>query len=161
MKNLTIPSLITIGMILLIGAANVNAAETRYQYYEMGDGAYVKFRMSPEEIKAQNAENARLAATRKASATQPKQWVTRIELPESGKYLEFPMSAEEIRLAKSQEALAVAARDKSQKICAPEKAGVESEVIEMADGAAVIFSDEYPTTENGVSLSDLRNRNAC
>lgn len=155
-----LPSLITVAMILLIGATSVNA-ETRYQYYEMGDGAYVKFRMSPEEIKAENAENARLEAIRKANAILPKQWITKIELPESGKYLEFPMSAEEIRLAKSQEALAVAARDKTQKICAPEKADVESEIIEMADGAVVIFADKNPRTENGVSLSDLINRYTC
>lgn len=160
MKNLMIPSLITVALIVLIGATGVNA-ETRYKYYEMVDGTYVKFMMSPEESKAQNAENARMEAIRKVNASQPTKWITKIELPESGNYLEFPMSAEEILLAKSQDALAAAARKKGGKICASEKTGVESETIEMVDGAVAIFAGKNSRIVNGVNPWDLINDRPC
>ena len=96
MKNviIIIAILSTLGIFLRISQAS---EEKRVIVIEMGEsGQTVEFPMSPKEIAAENAENARLAALRQAKLKKPEERKQLIEMGESGQTVEFPMSLKEI-----------------------------------------------------------------
>ena len=128
--------------------------KTRYQYYEMVDGNYVQFKMTADEIAAEDAARERMEATREAAEAQPMQWAKRIELPESGRYIEFPMSAEEIRIAKYEEALASAEREAARQLCLIEAEESERRVIEMVDANMIVLDGEGKALAIGAHLAD-------
>lgn len=157
MKKIFTYMLTTMVATLLIATASVaSETETRYKSIEMADGNYVQFKMTPEEIAAEDAarERERLEAIRIAEAEQPREWVKRVELPESGAHLEFPMSRQEIQIAMKQEALERAERQEARRICLLEAEDVEREVVEMADGNMIAFEPESGVVEIGMNLSE-------
>lgn len=155
MKKILTYTLTTMVATLLIVTASVaSETETRYKSIEMADGNYVQFKMTPEEIAAEDAARERLEAIRIAEAEQPREWVKRVELPESGAHLEFPMSRQEIQIAMKQEALERAERQEAQRTCLLEAQDVERDVIEMADGNMIAFERESGAVEIGMNLSE-------
>jgi hypothetical protein len=80
--------------------AGLAAAAEKMKAYEMGEsGQVVRFPMRPEEIAAEEAEAAKLAAAKQSAAERP--MVKAFELAECGETITFPMSAAEIRAAKA------------------------------------------------------------
>lgn len=154
MKIFTYMLTILVATLLIATASFASETETRYKSIEMADGNYVQFKMTPEEIAAEDAARERLEAIRIAEAEQPRQWVKRVELPESGAHLEFPMSQQEIQIAMKQEALERADRQEARHICLLEAEDVEREVIEMADGNMISFEKESGAVEIGINLSE-------
>ena len=66
----------------------------------MGEsGQIVKFAMSAEELAAEDAELARLAAIRGAKSRELQNRVAKFELGESGIVIEFPVESDEIAIA--------------------------------------------------------------
>jgi len=143
MKNVII--IITIlsipGIFLRISQA---AEDKRVIAIEMGEsGQTVEFPMSPEEIAAEKAENARLTTIRQAKLKKPEERKKVIEMGESGQTLEFPMSPEEIATEDADNARLVVLRktrfNKSKK-------SVIS--FEMAESGIII---EFPVTAPEIS----------
>lgn len=120
-------------MILTCG---LSSAGERMKAIEMGEsGQTVLFRMSPEEIAAEDAEAARIAAL---IASKPKEPMTETyEMAESGEAITFPMSAEEIKIAEGREAERAAKRAAS-KLKNPNKPNVVVEEFELCECGEII-----------------------
>lgn len=109
-------------------------AQEGYKAYEMADGQVVWFKMTPEEMRAEDARKTRADQIKQRAASAPKQWVERIELPESGNFIEFPMSEIQIQAARQKAALETKPLPKAASLS--EK---KATIIEMADGNTVVF----------------------
>jgi hypothetical protein len=96
MKNIIITTFTVLAMGLLL-TNNPTFASDRVKVYEMAEsGITIEFKMTPEEIAAEDAENARVAALREANNKNPRKKVKVFEMGESGQSLSFPMTAKEI-----------------------------------------------------------------
>ncbi len=130
--------IVLLGLLAIPLSAATTVAGERYRNYEMADGQYVRFKMTPQEIAAQEASEARRLALRRAAAWKPPKWVVRVELPESGQQLVYPMSSAEIAAAKRR--ASAAARHKQAAILSNQEQPEGSvTTIEMADGQTVTF----------------------
>ena len=130
--------------IFLISITNATA-EQRMITFEMGEsGQTVSFPMSQEEIDAANAKAVSSREPKKTGDTIRKRWVNRIELPESGQFVEFPMTDEEIQEAKKQTAQQNANINKRNSNTATVR-DMKGEIIEMADGHAIVFYEDNTT----------------
>ncbi|CAB1056638.1 hypothetical protein D1BOALGB6SA_1375 [Olavius sp. associated proteobacterium Delta 1] len=91
--SLIIAILLTIGMTLETDPA---IAQNRVKIFEMAEsGQTVEFPMSPDEIAAEDADNARLATLRKSGLDKANKPVTSFELAESGIVIKFPVKPPE------------------------------------------------------------------
>jgi len=100
--------------------------------YEMGEsGQVVLFPMTPQEIAAEAAEGAKLAAIKRSETEAP--MVKTFELAESGEILTYPMSAEGIRAAKA----------------------ARTEVKSVRSKQTDVTAEEYELSESGITISLL------
>ncbi len=118
--------------------AGLATAGEKMKVYEMGEsGQTVEFKMTAEEIAAENAENARLAAI---NADNRQKSITRflvIEMGESGQNVSFPMSAEEIQRTVLKEAQEAAQRTAQQNMRA-NKPNVPVDECELCESGEII-----------------------
>ena len=90
MKNIILSTftLLVIGIFLTI---NPVIAGDRFKVYETAEsGVTIDFKMTLEEIAAEDAENVRLAAIRKIKSEEQKEQTVTYESGESGDLIEFP-----------------------------------------------------------------------
>ena len=142
MKNviIIIAILSTLGIFLRISQAS---EEKRVIVIEMGEsGQTVEFPMSPEEIAAENAENAKFAAIRQAKLKKPEERKQVIEISESGQAVEFPMSPEEIAAEDAENARFAAIRQ--TKLKEPQRQVITSELAE----SGIIIEFPVNSSEN-------------
>ncbi len=132
-----IKSILVMVMAVTLTAGLATAGE-KMKVYEMGEsGQTVEFKMTAEEIAAENAENARLAAI---NADNRQKSITRflvIEMGESGQNVSFPMSAEEIQRTVLKEAQEAAQRT-AQKNIKTNKPNVPVEECELCESGEII-----------------------
>jgi hypothetical protein len=96
MKNIIIKSFTLLVLVIFWTINPVNAGD-RFKVYEMAEsGIIIKFIMTPEEIAAKDAENARLAAIKEAQSNSAQERLKVYEIGESGNTISFPMTVEEI-----------------------------------------------------------------
>ena len=138
MKQAIIVTIAAIWFNATVAVANT-AAEYRTLTVEMADGNLVTFKMTPEEIQAEDAQTARREMLKRAKANVASKWVETVELPDGGAALEFAMSAEEVRLAKKAAAEEAARKQALQKDKSNNDTGTQTIVVEMADGHTVTF----------------------
>jgi len=110
MKN-TILTAFTLSVMGVFLTTDPVIAGDRFKVYELAEsGATIEFKMSPEEIAAEDAENARLAAIREANSNRPKERLNEIEMGDGGS-ISFPMSVEEIAAENSNNAKLAAIKE--------------------------------------------------
>ena len=139
---ITYMMVITLGFVLSMPAA---LAAERVKTFELAEsGVVIEFPMTPEEIAAEDAANARQAARDK----EPLERRERIELAESGLVIEFPMAAEEMAAEDAENARRAALRSKGTALPTPEVV-----VFELAESGQTI---EFPvkTTRSVQKLPD-------
>ena len=103
MKNMILITFILLVMGIFLTIDPVIAGD-RFKVYELAEsGVTIEFKMSPEEIAAEDAENARLAAIREANSNRSQERLNEIEMGEGGT-ISFPMSVEEIAAENSKNA---------------------------------------------------------
>ncbi len=118
--------------------AGLATAGQNLKVYEMGEsGQTVAFKMTAEEITAENAENARLAAINADNRQKSKTGFLVIEMGESGENISFPMSAEEIQRTALKEAQEAAQRT-AQKNIKANKPNVPVEECELCESGEII-----------------------
>ena len=159
MKRNTLCKIMPILLIIILAAVNA-AAEDRIKPFEMADGHYVWFKMTLNEMLAEDAQKARRLALSSAKVKEPEKWVLAIELPESGQVVVFPMSPEEIRMAQRRHKDETAAIKATRSAEANQDDGMEATVIEMVDGNTVSFTSykEQPPASHDSWLSRLIRR---
>ncbi len=105
LKNITggrkmkkiITTTLVLSVIALFLNLNTATAADRHKVFEMGEsGSSVSFPMTAEEIAAEDAEAAKLAAIREAKLKNPGERMRVYEMGESGHTVSFPLTAEEI-----------------------------------------------------------------
>jgi hypothetical protein len=136
MKNVIVTTftLLAVGMFFTITPA---FAGDRVKVYEMAESDItIEFKMTPEEIAAEDAENAKLATLRKANKNNPEKRVKVFDMGESGQTVSFPMTAEEIAAEDAENARVVAVR--KTKSTKPKKQVV---IYELAESG---ISIEFP-----------------
>jgi len=94
-KSFTIISLAIVFLAVFI-AVNVSHACGRLKVIEMADGNLVTFRMTPEEIAAEDATKAKLEKRKAEKNVKPAKRVVTYEMAESGQIISFPMTEKEI-----------------------------------------------------------------
>jgi O-acetyl-ADP-ribose deacetylase (regulator of RNase III) len=146
MKNIIVAAF----TLLVIGAfftMNPVFAGDRVKVYEMAEsGITIEFKMTPEEIAAEDTENARLAALREANKNNPRKRVKVFEMGESGQIVSFPMTAEEIAAEDAENARQAAIRKtKSEE---PKKQVV---IYELAESGIAI---EFPVETSDKAISE-------
>ena len=95
MKNLILTkfTLLVMGIFLTIDPV---IAGDRFKVYEMAESELtIEFKMTPEEIAAEDTENERLAAIREADNSSPQERFNVFEMGD-GETVSFPMTVEEI-----------------------------------------------------------------
>jgi hypothetical protein len=96
MKNIILTTFAFLVMAIFLIIDPVIAGD-RFKVFEMAEsGAIIEFKMTPEEIAAENAENERWAAIREAHINSLKERLNVFEMGESGQTVSFPMTLEEI-----------------------------------------------------------------
>jgi hypothetical protein len=114
--------------------------DPRYEYHEMADGFKIGFERTPEQMRAAEAEEARLAEMRHAEPAE-REWAEVIELPESGIAFRFPMTEHKAQASQQEWVIEMAERQQAQQTCLLEAEEVERSVIEIADGQGIAFED--------------------
>ena len=110
MKNIILTSitLLAMGMVLAI---NPTFAADRVKVYELAEsGVAIEYKMTPEEIAAEDAENAKLAVLREANNSNSEKRVNVFEMGESGQTITFQLTADEIAAEDAENARRAAAR---------------------------------------------------
>ncbi len=130
---------IVMAVVLAISLASHSAtAEERWKVFEMGEsGQTVAFKMTVEEITADNAEKARLAAIDASNHQKSKARLLVIDMGESGENISFPMSVEEIQWAALRESREAAKRTAQKNITA-NKPNVPVEKCELCESGQII-----------------------
>ena len=142
-----INSILVTAMALTLTYGLATAGE-KMKVYEMGEsGQTVVFKMTAEEIIAENGEKARLAAINAASHQKPKARLLVIIMGESGESISFPMSAEEIQRTALREAREAAKRT-AQKNMKANKPKVLVEECELCESGEIITFTR-PNSEAG------------
>lgn len=132
-----IKSILVMVMAVTLTAGLATAGE-KMKVYEMGESDQtVAFKMTAEEIAAENAENARLAAINADNRQKSKAGLLVIEMGESGESISFPMSAEEIQRTALREAQEAAQRTAQQNMRA-NKPNVPVEECELCESGEII-----------------------
>ena len=96
MKNIILTSFTLLAMGIFLTIDPVIAGDRFKVYEEAESGTTIEFKMTPEEITAEDVDNARLAAVREAHSNSPKERLNLFEMGESGQTVTFPMTAAEI-----------------------------------------------------------------
>jgi len=139
---ITIFTLLVIGMFLMIHPA---FAEDRVKVYEMAEsGIVIEFKMTPEEIAAEDAEKAKQFALKKAVENDPRQRLKIYEMAESGQTFSFPMTSEEIAAEDAENDRLVAIRKAK-----PEEHKKQVVLFELAESGVSI---EFPVKKSGKVL---------
>jgi hypothetical protein len=140
MKNIIVTTFILLAVSIFV-TINPAFAGGRVKVYEMAEsGIIIEFKMIPEEIAAEDAENAGLAALREANNNNPQKRVKVFEMGESGRNVSFPMTAEEIAAEDTENTrLAAIRKEKSEE---QKKQVVTYELAES--GISVEFPVETP-----------------
>ena len=116
-------------------ASHPATAEDRYKVIEMGEsGQTVEFKMTAEEIMA---ENARSAAINAANHQKSNSGLLVIEMGESGESVSFPMSAEEIQRTALRDAQEAAQRT-ARKNMRANKPNVPVDECELCESGEII-----------------------
>ena len=132
-----IKSILVMVMAVTLTAGLATAGE-KMKVYEMGEsGQTVEFKMTAEEIVAENAEKARSAAINAANHQKSKTRLLVIEMGESGQIFSFPMSAEEIQRTALREAQEAAQRTAQQNMRA-NKPNVPVDECELCESGETI-----------------------
>lgn len=146
MKNIfIIPfTLLLIGVFLTIHPA---WAEERVKVYELAEsGITIEFKMTPEEIAAEDAEIAKQLARKEkeAAKTNSRQRFKVYEMAESGQTFSFPMTQEEIAKEDAENSKLVTTKKLKRK--EPKR---QVEIFELAESGITI---EFPaqTTDRSV-----------
>ena len=101
----------TILAVGLLYTINPLFAADRVKVYETGEsGGTIEFKMTAEEIAAEDRANAKLAAIEEARGNKPVKRVKAIEMGESGTGVLFPMTAAEIAAEDAESAKLTAIR---------------------------------------------------
>ena len=130
-KILTILGVAIVSIFLTISLA---AADQRYKAYRMGESdQVVYFKMTPEEMAAEDARQAEEKARKISRAKKSGPRFNKVELSESGQVLLFPMSAEQIQMARNQEKREATAKTKTKR---PVRENVA--VFELAESGLTI-----------------------
>ena len=153
MKNIIVAvfTLMSMGIFFTINPA---FAGDRVKAYEMAEsGITIEFRMTPEEIAAEDAENAKKAARKKAAKNNSRQRFKVYEMAESGQTFSFPMTSEEIAAEDAENDRRAAIRkSKSEQ---PKKQVV---IFELAESGVII---EFPVeTSSKVVLDTIAEKNS-
>jgi O-acetyl-ADP-ribose deacetylase (regulator of RNase III) len=153
MKNIIVTAftLLAMGMLLTINPA---FAGDQVKIYEMAEsGITIEFPMTPEEIAAEEAENATQAARRQAAKNNSRQRFKVYEMAESGQTISFPMTSEEIAAEDAENARRAAIR-KSKSV--EQKKQVV--IFELAESGVAI---EFPVETSGkVVLEAIAEKNS-
>ncbi len=137
MTTKLIKSILVMVMAATLTAGLATAGE-KMKIYEMGEsGQQVAFKMTAEEIAAENAENARLAAINAHNRQKSNTGFLVIEMGESGQNVSFPMSAEEIQRTALREAQEAAQRTVRENMRA-NKPNVPVEECELCESGEII-----------------------
>jgi hypothetical protein len=122
-------TLLAVGMLYTI---NPLFAADRIKFYEMAEsGMTFEFKMTPEEIAAEDRTNAKLAALKEARENKPAQRVKVFEMGDSGTGVSFPMTAAEIAAEDAESAWLAAIRKARSK--GPKTHVVRHEIAESGD----------------------------
>ena len=114
---------------------NTATAEERVRVIKMGESdEIVEFPMTPQEIAADDAENARLAAIRETKLKVPNGKIKIIEMGESGQTVEFPMTSDEIIVEEAENKRLSTIRAANNK-----KVERKTSVFELAESGHIIF----------------------
>jgi hypothetical protein len=134
MKNIIVTTftLLVIGMFLTINPAFA--------------GDRIEFKMTAEEIAAEDTENAKQAAFKEAAKNNSRQRFKVYEMAESGQTVSFPMTAEEIA-AEDAENDRLAAIRKAK----PEEHKKQVVIFELAESGVSI---EFPVKTSGKVLHE-------
>jgi hypothetical protein len=146
MKNISLAqfTLLLIGMFLTNHPA---LAEERVNVYEMAEsGIIIEFKMTPEEIAAEDAENAKQVAhkEKETAKTNSGQRFKFYEMAESGQTVSFPMTSKEIAKEDAENAKRAAIKQTK-----PEEPKRQVDIYELAESGITI---EFPVekTEKAV-----------
>jgi hypothetical protein len=141
MKNIIVTTftLLVIGMFLTINPA---FAGDRVKVYEMAEsGITIEFKMTAEEIAAEDTENTKQAAFKEAAKNNSRQRFKVYEMAESGQTVSFPMTAEEIAAEDAENA-----RFADIRKAKPEEHKKQVVIFELAESGASI---EFPVKTSG------------
>jgi hypothetical protein len=151
MKKIITTTLLILAMALFFNLNTATAAD-KLKVFEVGESGWsVSFPMTPEEISAEDAETARLAAIRKAKSKNTDKRLRVYEMGESSYEVSFPLTAAEI-----------AAEDEKNERLASKKAAKSSKpecrtiAYEMAESGHII--EFTVTTEETVSEDVIASR---
>ena len=81
--------------LIVLAAAGISHAGEKVRVFEMADGNIVTFRMTPEEIAAQEASTRKFKRSQSAMRIKPKKNVLVFEMGESGITISFPATEKE------------------------------------------------------------------
>jgi hypothetical protein len=141
MNNIIVTA-ITLMVMGIFFTINPAFAEDRVKAFEMAEsGITIEFKMTPEEIAAENTENIKQIAFKEESKKNPRQRLNVYEMAESGQTFSFPMTAEEI--AEADAANANLAAIKTIKSEEPKRQVV---IFELAESGLTI---EFPVETSG------------
>lgn len=80
----------------VLAVAGISHAGEKVRVFEMADGNIITFKMTAEEIAAQEAARAKLKRTQSALRIKPKKNVLEFEMVESGITFSFPLTKKEL-----------------------------------------------------------------
>lgn len=120
-----------LALILAVWTFNANADE-RYKRIEMGDGHFATFRLTAEEIAAEELLNRQSESAGIGRTEAAQKWVVAIQMPDAGTEFIFPLSATEIEKAKQM-------ADSHRESTAPVTRTKTGTTIEMGDGRTITF----------------------
>ena len=141
MKHIIVTAftLMVLGTFLIINPA---FAGERVKVFEMAEsGITIEFKMTPEEIAAEDARRARQLAAKKSAENNSPQRFHVYEMAESGQTFSFPMTPDEIAAQDAQNVNRVAISKRKSE--APRKQVV---VFELAESGITI---EFPVEPSG------------
>jgi hypothetical protein len=141
MNNIVVTA-ITLMVMGIFFTINPAFAGDRVKVFEMAEsGIIIEFKMTPEEIAAESAENIKQVALQEESKKNPGQRLNVYEMAESGQTFSFPMPAEEIAAKDAQNVnLAAIKTIKSEE---PKRQVV---IFELAESGVTI---EFPVEISG------------
>lgn len=132
-------ALMVMGSFLIINPA---VAEDRVKVFEMAEsGITIEFKMTPEEIAAEDAERAKQAARKETSGNNSQPRMNVYEMAESGQTFSFPMTPEEIAAEDAQNVNLVAINKRKSE--AQRKQVI---IFELAESGEII---EFPVKTPG------------
>jgi len=117
MKNIIVTAF-TVLVIGMFWTSNPVFAGDRVKVYEMAEsGTTIEFKMTPEEIAAEDAKKLKLTTLKEANNNKPQNRVKEFEMGESGQIVTFSMTVAEIAAEDTEnERLSTVRNSKSKKL---------------------------------------------